>query len=55
MILEHCDFKLNSIGCETRNMYDMIGKSGWFDFGCKVFHTLYERDEGFTLEWAILI
>jgi len=33
----------------------MIGKSGWFDVGGKVFYTLYERNEGFTLEWAILI
>ena len=55
MILEHCDFQLNFVGCETRSMYDMIGKSGWFDVGCKVFYTLYERDKGFTLEWAILI
>ncbi|QCD96485.1 hypothetical protein DEO72_LG6g1189 [Vigna unguiculata] len=27
MILEHCDFQLNFVGCETRSMYDMIGKS----------------------------
>ena len=55
MILKHCDFQLNSVGCESRSMYDMIGTFGWFDVGFKVFYTLYERDEGFTLEWAILI